>query len=127
MADTRPTAVSFLRAIKLCLFAMFAPTKLDVEERLDNEARAHFSSNDPERSKAKLVTSAFWSALCLVLFFGGVGYICSLVLPSTAVLRMVDYGGRAPDAGRSPSFVGYTLHPRMGYPDFRGGNAHRAC
>lgn len=74
MADTRPTPLGFMKAVRLCLFAIFAPGKLIEAEKADNAARQQYSTAAPHEPSALIVRRAFWTSLTLVILFGAGGY-----------------------------------------------------
>ena len=80
MADTRPTPVTFRRALYLCLLGAFVPDRLTAEQDKDNEARKSFTDRPPSEPAARVVRRAFWSSLALVLLASGAGYAVGWML-----------------------------------------------
>jgi hypothetical protein len=78
MADTRPTKVTFLRAVRLCALLLFAPRRFLVEEDADNKVRTERTDQQQRERSALIVRRAFWASLALVivsgLFGGGLGF-----------------------------------------------------
>ena len=74
MADTRPTQISPLRAVRLTLLLFLSPQRIADEEAKDNEDRAAIPSPTLARHRAYLVRSAFYSSLMIVLVSGAAGY-----------------------------------------------------
>ena len=75
MADTRRTPVTLARAIRLCLFGVFAPARLAAEEAADSAARDNYSGRAGEVPRAFVVRRAFWTSLCLVAGSTVAGYV----------------------------------------------------
>lgn len=76
MADTRLTKVGPFRAVLLCAFAAFAPTRLIVAERADEEVRKRFPQPPPpEEHRAFKVSRGLWASLAWVLGSIAVGYL----------------------------------------------------
>jgi hypothetical protein len=76
MADTRPTPISFLRAIGLCLKVLFTPGCMPAEDARDAEDRKRMSQPPPDREHpAYVVRRAFFRSSLLVFAAGSLGYI----------------------------------------------------
>ena len=74
MADTRPTAVTPLRACHLSVLGIFAPARLMKEQEADNDARKQFTDAPPPEPTAFVLRRAVWSSLVAVLLSAGAGY-----------------------------------------------------
>lgn len=79
MADTRPTKVTFVHAVYLCLLGIFQPAKLVEEETSDKRARNNFSAPIEPEQNAFIIRRAFWTALLLVIGSGILGYFVGLL------------------------------------------------
>lgn len=76
MADTRLTKVGPFRALLLCAFAAFCPTRLDGAELADEEARKRLPQpRPPEPPRAFKVRRGLWASLAWVLGSIAVGYL----------------------------------------------------
>lgn len=73
MADTRPTPVSFIRAIQLCLMLLFVPKSFIAAEKEDTDARNNYTDSHATVERAHLVRRAFRSSFLLIVLFGVVG------------------------------------------------------
>ena len=73
MADTRPTPVSFIRAVKLCFLLLFSPSRLIEAEEQDVTDRNGYVGAEKPIHRAYIVRWAFVSSLLLVLFSAAVG------------------------------------------------------
>jgi hypothetical protein len=74
MADTRPTPVGFLGAVRLCWLLIFTPKRfLDVQAE-DTQARNAYLERIDEEPRAYIVRRAFLYSLLLVLTSGVLGY-----------------------------------------------------
>jgi hypothetical protein len=79
MADTRPTKVSFLRAVYLCILIIFGPGEFLTEEVKDNQTRKNFSVPAESKPSAVAVRRALGMSLLLVLLSGFIGYALGLI------------------------------------------------
>ena len=79
MADTRPTKVSFLRGVYLCILLIFSPRKFLAEQEKDNQARKNFSGQAENKLSPMIVRRAFGMSLLLVVVSGLVGYSLGLI------------------------------------------------
>ena len=94
MADTQPTPVRIKYAIYLCLLAIFAPRKLEIEDDKDRHIRKNFPGKSEKQCRTDIIYRAFWLSLMLVAgsilcgFF--LGILCRLfaVLSPKATLWM---------------------------------------
>jgi len=81
MADTRLTKVGPLRAVLLCVFAAFSPTRLVEAERADEEARKRLPQPPPpEPPRAFKLTRGLWASLAWVIVSIAVGYFAGKAL-----------------------------------------------
>ena len=74
MADTRPTQVSFFRAVRLCITLLFAPKKLIDGQIQDATNRDNYNTSIEREHSAYIVRRAFLYSFLLVLLSGGIGY-----------------------------------------------------
>ena len=76
MADHRPTPLSPLQAVRLCVLLLFRPQKFIELENADNAARFGYvgESGLKPRHGAEIVRAAFFLSLALVLLSSAVGY-----------------------------------------------------
>lgn len=74
VADTRPTHVSFLGAIRLCALLLFSPRKFIEAEQRDIDARDNHVGGEKAPHRALLVRRAFFTSLFLVVISGGIGW-----------------------------------------------------
>jgi cytochrome P450 len=74
MADTRPTQLSFLAALRLCLLLLFKPTRFQEEEQADQVARKNYKDAYSQQERAVIVRAAFLKSLALVVIFSFFGY-----------------------------------------------------
>lgn len=74
MADMRPIPLSFFAAARLCVLLLFAPNKFKEAEQNDQSARKQYTDHVEPEPRADIVRAAFWTSLCLVLAFSGLGY-----------------------------------------------------
>lgn len=80
MADTRPTPVSFGRAVWLCFLLLFAPKRFAKAEQEDNAARQNFTGSSPEDEPSSMVVRrAFFASLALVVVSGILGYLVGTI------------------------------------------------
>ncbi len=80
MADTRPTPISFFRAIRLCIILLFAPKKLIEEQRQDEINRNNYTAQLEREHSAYIVRRAFLYSFLLVILSGAIGYGVGLIL-----------------------------------------------
>ncbi|MFP5419471.1 MAG: hypothetical protein ACLGHA_09995, partial [Gammaproteobacteria bacterium] len=80
MADTRPTSVGFLGAVRLCIVLLFAPKKLIAAQDQDAKDRNNYSTHVEREHSAYIVRRAFLYSLLLVLLSAAIGYGGGLVL-----------------------------------------------
>lgn len=81
MADRQLTKVGPFRALLLCAFAAFCPSKLVDAERADEEARQRLPQPPPpEPPRAFKVTRGLWASLGWVLGSIAVGYLSGKTL-----------------------------------------------
>lgn len=74
MADTRPTPLSFLAALRLCILLLLNPEKFKEAERADRVKRNHCTDQGAEPDRVRIIRAAFFSSLGLVAAFSGIGY-----------------------------------------------------
>jgi hypothetical protein len=74
MADTRPTPVSFAKAVRLSLLLLFSTEKFIAEEKADNEAHNNRNDKAEREHSARTVRRAFTYGFLLVLAFAAIGY-----------------------------------------------------
>jgi hypothetical protein len=72
MANTRPTKISFLSAVRLCFLAVFVPQHFLAEENADNEKLKAIPPSEPEERVHKL-RRALLRAFQLVSLSGAIG------------------------------------------------------
>jgi uncharacterized membrane protein YedE/YeeE len=84
MADTRPTKVTFLRAVHLCGLLLFAPRKFLAEEDADNKLRSERTDQQQRERSSLIVRRAFWASLALVIGSGLFGWGLGLALSKMA-------------------------------------------
>ena len=93
MADTRLTKIGPLRALVLCAFAGFAPTKLVEAQLADEEAQKRLPQPPPSESPTAFkLTRGLWVSLAWVLGSMTVGYLSGKALgwvSSPAPTRLV--------------------------------------
>jgi hypothetical protein len=82
VADTRPTKISLIRMVRLCMLGVLAPDRLEPEELREKEDRAKLGSPPPERHPAHKVRRAFWQSLVSVIVSAAVGVGIAWVLNS---------------------------------------------
>jgi hypothetical protein len=76
MADTRLTKIGPFRALVLCAFAGFCPTRLVEAQHEDEEARKRLPQPPPpEEHKAFRLTRGLWTSLAWVLGSIALGYL----------------------------------------------------
>jgi len=75
MADTRPTSLSFLTALRLCLLLLFKPARFKEEEQADQVARNHYKDEHPQQERAVAVRSALVKSFGLVVAFSILGFL----------------------------------------------------
>jgi hypothetical protein len=80
MSDTQLTKIGPIRAVKLCIFAGFFPTKLAEAERADNEARNRLLKTSSQEHNAFKVRRALWASLACVLGSIAVGLLIGTAL-----------------------------------------------
>jgi hypothetical protein len=81
MADTRLTKIGPLRALVLCAFAAFAPTKLVEAQLADEEAQKRLPQPPPSESPTAFkLTRGLWVSLAWVLGSMTVGYLSGKAL-----------------------------------------------
>lgn len=73
MADSRPTPVSFIRAVQLCLLLLLAPERFIAAEKEDIGARNNYKDRPATLERANVVRRAFRSSFLLIVLFGAVG------------------------------------------------------
>ncbi|MDA8137365.1 MAG: hypothetical protein M0036_01825 [Desulfobacteraceae bacterium] len=97
MGNPTPTKIHFFQACYFCLLAIFCPSKLEVEEKKDNEQRAQLPKTD--NSSARIINYAFWSSFLLILLFSMIGALagytlsCALGVPSRGVISFLQILG----------------------------------
>jgi len=74
MADTRPTPVSFVRAVRLSLLLLFAPKRFIEIENQDLAARKNYTEGSSKPASAEIVRSAFFRSFVLVIVSAAVGF-----------------------------------------------------
>jgi hypothetical protein len=79
MADTRPTKISFIRMVRLCVLAVLAPDKLQAEEVRETEDRAKLVPPPPSRHPAHKIQGAFWNSLLAVIVSAASGYAAAWI------------------------------------------------
>ena len=75
MADTRPTPVSFLKAIWLCMLLLFHPQRFIAEETKDITARKNYTDINEPVHRAYIIRRAFIKSLIYVLGSAAIGYM----------------------------------------------------
>jgi len=83
MADTRPTPISFRRALWLCLLGVLAWDRLMTEQERDNAARNQFSDQIQHDPPARILHRAIWGSLGLVASSSGTGYLLGWCVANT--------------------------------------------
>lgn len=83
MADTRPTPVSFWRAVKLCVMLIVSPQRFVDEEARDTVERKNYSERHEPPHGAHTVRAAFLSSLSLVLLSGAIGFAAARLIGAT--------------------------------------------
>lgn len=79
MADTRPTPVSFFRAVFLCILLLFSPKKFKVAEDADIKDRDSYTNTAEPISRALFIRKAFFRSFALIIAFGIAGYCTGLL------------------------------------------------
>lgn len=74
MADTRPTPLGFLGALRLCVLLLFFPQKFIAAQQADVANREGYKEGQEEEHGAYTVRRAFGYSLLLVVLFGGGGF-----------------------------------------------------
>src|SRR5215471_20174618 len=81
MAHTRLTKVGPLKALLLCAFAAFAPTRLVEAELADEEVRKHLPQPaPPEPPRAFTINRGLWASLVWVMGSITAGYLAGKTL-----------------------------------------------
>lgn len=80
MADTRPTPISFWRAIALCVRLLVAPGTIAEEERKDAELKKKLGPPPEPEHRAYIVRRAFLNSLGLVLASAIIGFAAGEVM-----------------------------------------------
>ena len=75
MADTRPTHVGFIGAVRLCLMLLFAPDRFIAAEQQDMAARNDYKDHWTPPHRAYVVRRTFFVSFLLVVAAGAVGYV----------------------------------------------------
>ena len=122
MADTRLTKIGPFRAIVLCAFAAFAPTKLVEAQLADEEAQKRLPQPpQSESSTAFKLTRGLWVSLAWVLGSMTVGYprLRQQPNPDTSCTS-------APDRWRYRPALGDLVCARLGHSDVGRGDPDRA-
>ena len=83
MADTRPTPVSFWRAVKLCAMLVVSPQRFIDEEARDSVERKSYLERHESRHGARTVRAAFLGSLGLVLLSGAIGFAAARLIGAT--------------------------------------------
>ena len=84
MADTRPTKLSFPKAVWLCFLLLFAPSRFGVAEQEDNTARADFKEPPEPEHRSQHVRRAFFKSFMLVVASAATGCISGALLQFTS-------------------------------------------
>ena len=100
MADTRLTKIGPFRALVLCAFAAFAPTKLVEAQLADEEAQKRLPQSSPSTSPTAFkLTRGLWVSLAWVLGSMTVDYLSGKALgwvssptPTRLVLALQIFG-----------------------------------
>jgi hypothetical protein len=74
MADNRPTPVTFLRAVQLCLLLLISPERFKKEEDADIATRNNYNDEPAQVPRAHIIRLAFVKSLGLVMLSGVVGF-----------------------------------------------------
>lgn len=74
MADTRPTRVSPLQAVRLCVLVLVAPQRLETAEQQDDALRKTMGPPPKPLHRAFKVQRAFFTSLFLVFASGLAGF-----------------------------------------------------
>lgn len=74
MADSRPTPISFFKALKLCFLLLFIPHRFKEVEKQNQVERNNYSDHAEPSHRADIVRAAFFMSLLLVLGFSALGY-----------------------------------------------------
>jgi len=82
MADIRPTPVSFVDAVRLCILLLLVPKRLIEVQDQDNETRKNYSTDAQREHSAYIVRRAFLYSLLLVMLSGVIGYGAGFALGS---------------------------------------------
>lgn len=91
MADTRPTPISFGRAVWLCLLLLLSPGQFARAEQEDNAARENFTGDSSGGVPSYMVVRrAFFVSLALVVASGVFGYLVGTI--ATSVIRATSQG-----------------------------------
>ena len=80
MADTRPTNISYTRAIYLCALLLFAPKKFQIAEEEDNVLRSKREDKQTKERSALIVRRAFWQSLMFVATSALIGWGLSFII-----------------------------------------------
>ncbi len=80
MGSTKPTKVSIVKAVYLCLLLVFMPHKFITAEVRDNEKRQKLPDDAFEENRALVVRRALLISLFLVLSAGLVGFFLGITL-----------------------------------------------
>lgn len=80
MADTRPTPVSVLRAVRLCLMFLFHPARFIEEENRDVQLRQSRTDGPQEICRAHVVRRAFGLSFLLVALATLIGFLSGRIV-----------------------------------------------
>ncbi|MCW5644239.1 MAG: hypothetical protein KIT63_19235 [Rhodoferax sp.] len=102
MADTRPTPLGFLGALRLCVLLLFFPQKFIAAQQADVANREGYKEGQEEEHGAYTVRRAFGYSLLLVVLFGGGGFLVGMGLGVCAAERprTIDVSLRGLASGR---------------------------
>lgn len=84
MADTRPTPVGFIGAVRLCLLLLCAPHRFIEAELQDAAARNNYTGHAEQEHRAFVVRKAFARSAALVAASAAVGYGSGLLTSAAA-------------------------------------------
>lgn len=80
MADTRPTKLSLVKAIWVCLLLLFSPSRFAKEEEADTKARASLDKISEPTPPSLHVRRAFGKSFLLVATSAALGYFLGITL-----------------------------------------------
>ena len=80
MADSRPTPLSFWRALSLCALLLFSPKRFIADQEKDNAARNNYTDKYEPPHRATVVRAALAKSLGLVILSGAVGLAAGVLM-----------------------------------------------